>query len=86
MAADEYLARIERFLADHQVDYEVERRRKCRAVVLMIDGKKHRVFFSASVSKTGDPRGPANVISQLRRTLGMAGPSSRVVLRERIRV
>jgi hypothetical protein len=65
--ADDYLARIERFLSDNDIAvYRFERRGKHRAVVVTFGGRTRRFFFPTSGS---DRRGPANTIANLRREL-----------------
>jgi hypothetical protein len=69
--SDDYTKRIERFLDRHRIEtYRFEKRTRHRAVVVAHRGKETTVIFPTSGS---DWRGPRNVITSLRRALGLVG-------------
>jgi hypothetical protein len=67
---DDYVNRIKRFLADHQIDtYRFSRTRgDHRVVIVTRDGRDTKVFFPLSGS---DWRGPLATVTSLRRALGL---------------
>jgi hypothetical protein len=70
-SGDDYTRRIKRFLDRHGIDdYRFVQRAKHRAVVVEHFGKVTTVIFPTSGS---DWRGPRNVITSLRRALGLIG-------------
>jgi hypothetical protein len=67
--SDDYTKRIERFLDRHRIEtYRFEKRTRHRAVVVEHFGKVTTIIFPTSGS---DWRGPRNVITSLRRALGL---------------
>jgi hypothetical protein len=69
--SDDYLARIERVLAQHEIrDYRIERTRRHRRVVIERGGRQIAVTFPTTPS---DWRGPLNAAADLRRALGLGG-------------
>jgi hypothetical protein len=69
--SDDYIDRIERFLAQHHITaYRYERRSKHRSVVIMHGGKVTTIFFPTSGS---DWRGHRRVVAKMRHALGLVG-------------
>jgi hypothetical protein len=67
--ADDYLDRAERLLKQHEIEtFRIEHRRKHRAIVVSTGGKEYTVIIPSTGS---DQRGPAAMVSDLRRLLGL---------------
>lgn len=69
--ADDYVDRAERLLRQHRIEtFRIEHRSKHRAIVVNHGGKEYTVIIPSTGS---DWRGPAAMVSVLRRLLGLRG-------------